>query len=183
MFGGAVLTGGDSRRMGRDKAFVTVDGVPMVQRVATTLATAGARSVMAVGGDVAPLTALGLDARPDPRQGNGPLGGLVTAMELAVDPVLVVVATDLAWLPSDVVIALVERLSGDPAADVAAANGGRREPMCAAWRIDECRDELAAAYLAGERAVHVAMERLSVADVAVASEHLRNANYPEDLRQ
>jgi molybdopterin-guanine dinucleotide biosynthesis protein A len=169
--------------MGRDKAFVTVDDVPMVRRVATTLTAAGARSVMAVGGDVIQLRALGLDARPDPRQGNGPLGGLVTAMELAVDPVLVVLATDLAWLPAEVVTALVERLGDDLAADVAVADTGRREPLCAAWRIDECRDELAAAYLAGERAVHVAMERLSVADVPVAVEHLGNANHPEDLDQ
>ncbi len=169
--------------MGRDKAFVTVEGVPMVVRVATTLGAAGARSVIAVGGDLSRLGALGLDARADGRQGNGPLGGLVTAMELAADPVIVVLATDLAWLPPDVVTALLDRLSSDTAADVAAAHSGRREPLCAAWRIDECRDELADAYLAGERAVHVAMERLSVADVPVPAEHLWNANHPEDLRQ
>src|SRR5436305_1678226 len=81
-----------------------------VARVATALRDAGARSVMAVGGDVAGLHALGLDARLDPRQGDGPLGGVVTALELAEDPVVVVLATDLAWLGPEVVGALVERL-------------------------------------------------------------------------
>jgi molybdopterin-guanine dinucleotide biosynthesis protein A len=181
-FGGAVLTGGESRRMGRDKAFVTVDGVPMVVRVAEALTGAGARSVMTIGGNVTRLRVLGLDARVDSRQGDGPLGGLVTAMELAVDPVLVVLATDLAWLPPAVVRTLVQRLTADTAADVAAAETDRREPLCAAWRIDVCRDELADAYLAGERSVRAAMERLSVADVAVDPDDLWNANHPEDLR-
>jgi molybdopterin-guanine dinucleotide biosynthesis protein A len=177
-----VLTGGQSRRMGRDKAFVTVAGVPMAQRVATTLRDAGAHSVMAVGGDLAHLRALGLDARPDPRQGDGPLGGLVTALELAVDPVVVVLATDLAWLRPPAVSALVERLVTDVAADAAAAQSDRLEPLCAAWRVDPCLDELAAAHLAGVRSVRDAMDRLSVAEVHVDPDQLWNANHPEDLR-
>ena len=168
--------------MGRDKALVAVGGVAMARRVADTLHGAGARSVMAVGGDLDGLRALGLDARADPRQGDGPLGGLVTALELALDPVVAVLATDLAWVTPDVVVALVERLSTDVAADAAAALSDRREPLCAAWRVDPCLDELAAAHLAGVRSVLGAMDRLAVVDVAVDPERLRNANHPEDLR-
>jgi molybdenum cofactor guanylyltransferase len=168
--------------MGVDKAFLTVDGIPMVLRVATAARDAGARTVIAVGGDLAGLRRLGLDARPDPRQGDGPLGGLVTALEATTDAVLVVLATDLAWLTSDVVLALVERLATDPAPDVAAADGGRREPLCAAWRLDPCLEELRESHVAGERAVHRAMARLWVADVPVDPARVRNANYPEDLR-
>jgi len=177
-----VLTGGESRRMGRDKAFVAVDGVPMVQRVAGALWGAGARAVMTVGGDLTGLRAFGLDARPDPRQGDGPLGGVVSALELAADPIVVVLATDLAWLPPAVVTVLVARLGTDLVADVAAAHTDRREPLCAAWRVDPCLDELAAAHLAGVRSVAMAMDRLDVADVAVEPELLWNANAPEDLR-
>jgi molybdopterin-guanine dinucleotide biosynthesis protein A len=182
-FSGAVLTGGESRRMGADKAFVTVDGVAMVIRVATTLRRAGATSVRTIGGDLTQLRELGLDAEPDPRQGDGPLGGLVTALEAATEAIAAVLATDLAWLRPEVVQALVDRLGLDPAADVAAAHGGRREPLCAVWRIDPCLDELRDAHLAGERAVHRAMERLSVAEVTVDPATVRNANHPEDLHQ
>ena len=53
-FAGAVLTGGRSSRMGRDKATLPVDGVPMAARVADALRRAGAEPVLAVGGDQPP---------------------------------------------------------------------------------------------------------------------------------
>ena len=48
---GAVLCGGASRRMGRDKALVDVDGVAMAERVARALDAAGCAAVRFIGGD------------------------------------------------------------------------------------------------------------------------------------
>jgi molybdopterin-guanine dinucleotide biosynthesis protein A len=182
-FAAAILTGGRSRRMGADKAFVTVDGVAMVDRVAGAVRTAGASSVVAVGGDLARLRAAGLRAVADPHQGAGPLGGLLTALEAAGTPVLVVVATDLAWLSDATVRALVVGLTADPTTDVAAAVGNRREPLCAAWRPERCVAVVRSAFAGGERAVHRVMAGLAVVDVAVAPHSVRNANHPDDLRQ
>ncbi|WP_434127450.1 molybdenum cofactor guanylyltransferase, partial [Enterococcus faecium] len=58
-FAGAVLTGGDSRRMGTDKALIEVDGGPLARRVANALRAAGADPVIAVGGDLEALGDLG----------------------------------------------------------------------------------------------------------------------------
>jgi molybdopterin-guanine dinucleotide biosynthesis protein A len=182
-FAAAILTGGQSHRMGADKAFLTVDGAVMVDRVASALRTAGASSVLAVGGDLARLRAAGLVAVVDPHQGEGPLGGLLTALEVAGGQALVVVATDLAWLTDATVRALVLGLAADPTADVAAAVGGRREPLCAAWRPERCVAAVRGAFAAGERAVHRVMAGLAVVDVAVAPHSVRNANHPDDLRQ
>ena len=44
-FSGAVLTGGASRRMGRDKALVLVDGETLGERVVDALRRAGASDV------------------------------------------------------------------------------------------------------------------------------------------
>ena len=74
-FAGAVLTGGRSSRMGRDKATLPVDGVPMAARVADALRRAGAEPVLAVGGDQAALEALGLTWVADRHPGEGPSGG------------------------------------------------------------------------------------------------------------
>ena len=49
MLVGVVLTGGASRRMGRTKALVEIDGVPMAARVAAALAGAGCESVVLLG--------------------------------------------------------------------------------------------------------------------------------------
>jgi molybdenum cofactor guanylyltransferase len=79
-FTGAVLCGGASRRMGRDKAFIPVGGRTLVRRVADALEAAGATPVVAVGGDLAALRAEGLTAVPDDAPGAGPLAGIVTAL-------------------------------------------------------------------------------------------------------
>jgi molybdopterin-guanine dinucleotide biosynthesis protein A len=79
---GAVLMGGASRRMGRDKALVEVDGLPMASRVAAALTAAGCRSAVAVGGDAAVHARLGLSSVPDRWPGEGPLGAIVTVLGL-----------------------------------------------------------------------------------------------------
>jgi molybdopterin-guanine dinucleotide biosynthesis protein A len=166
--------------MGVDKALLLVDGIPMAVRVASVLADAGATQVLAVGGDVAALQAAGLDARPDPRQGDGPLAGLLEAFALATEPVAVVVACDLPWLGRGTIQAIVGTLLASQAA-VAVARTGRREPLCAAWRVAAVREPVGAAFAAGERAVHAVLAGLAVVEVPVEAGDLRNVNRPEDL--
>ena len=59
----AILAGGRSSRMGRDKALVEVDGRALALRVADALRRAGADPVAAVGGDLPALARLGLADR------------------------------------------------------------------------------------------------------------------------
>jgi len=172
-----VLTGGASTRMGRDKALVPLAGVPMARRVADAAAAAGATEVLALGGDLDRLRAIGLDARPDERQGSGPLGGLVGALEVAAAPVVVVVACDLPWLTADAVAAVV---AAQPGHDAALARTDRLEPLCGAWRRAAAAT-LRAAFDDGERAIHRAVRRLDVVTVVVDAAVLRNVNQPADL--
>ncbi len=181
-FAGAVLTGGASRRMGPgvDKALLAVGGVPLAVRLAGVLTAAGAARVVAIGGDGPRLRALGLDWRPDRDPGEGPLGGLLTALAESPEPVTVVVATDLPELTPAVVGALVAALGADDATDVALARTDRLEPLCGAWRR-RARPALERAYAAGERAVHAALAELVRAEVAAPLAALRNVNRPGDL--
>jgi molybdopterin-guanine dinucleotide biosynthesis protein A len=181
-FSGVVLTGGESRRMGTDKARLAVDGRPMAVRVADALRAAGAADVHAVGGAVDELRALGLDAVVDPRQGEGPVAGLLSAFAVVAHDVAVVLATDLAWMEPATVTALVDALA-DPAAAVAVARADRLEPLCAAWRVSRCRPVVEARYAAGERAVHRILVALAPVEVLVPARTVANANTPEDLRR
>ncbi len=116
---GAVLTGGASRRMGRTKALIDVDGVPMARRVGDALARAGCASVIAYGGDVTELEPLGMPVLPDRHPGSGPLGGvlgvleLFTESELQLDGVFVV-ACDLPALRGEDLGGLVDALRQSP---------------------------------------------------------------------
>lgn len=173
---GAVLCGGASRRMETDKALLEVDGVPMARRVADALIAAGCSPVLAVGGDPVALHQIGLDVVVDVYPGEGPLGGVLTA--LAMGAPAVVVACDLPGLRSTTVAALIAAL-GDH--DAAIARSDRAEPLCAVWSRSAAA-VLRTKFEFGERAMHRAIEDLDVAWVPVAPADLRNVNTPGDLR-
>jgi molybdenum cofactor guanylyltransferase len=177
-FSGVVLTGGQSRRMGRDKALIAVAGEPLLLRTARTLREGGALDVMAVGGDGDAIAALGLAWSADLYPGEGPLGGIITALRVASADVVVVVATDLVALTPSTIHAVVGGLT--PEADVALVDSGRVEPLCGAWRR-RAEPSLTAAFAAGERAVHAALDDLALVTVPVDAATVRNANWPGDL--
>jgi molybdenum cofactor guanylyltransferase len=174
---GAVLCGGRSSRMGRDKALVPVDGVAMAARVATALRAGGCDRVVAVGGDAHALASLGLTTVADEHPGEGPLGGILTALGHGDAATVVVVGCDMPWLTARVVGALVSALDGH---DVAVARAERLEPLCAAWRRPPPA-VLAASFAVGERAVHRVLQRLDVVEVAVEPAAVSNVNSPSDL--
>ena len=116
---------------------------------------------------------------PDDHPGDGPLGGILTALRRASSPVVVVAACDLPWLDGDSVAAVVAALA--VGIDVAVARTDRLEPLLAAWRVAEAAPVAATAFVAGERAVHRVLARLRLAEVPVATASVRNVNHPGDL--
>jgi molybdopterin-guanine dinucleotide biosynthesis protein A len=178
---GAVLCGGRSTRMGRDKAFVEIDGVPMARRVADALAAAGCSTVVAIGGDADGLAALGISTVADGWPGEGPVGGVRTALsEFSDAKTIVIVACDTPWLEGPAVASLVHALAAEPVAVVAVAHTDRMEPLCAAWR-PSALPELAEAMDAGERRLHAIVAALRSATVQLEPHVLRNVNAPTDV--
>jgi molybdenum cofactor guanylyltransferase len=172
---GAVLCGGASRRMGVDKATLQIDGVAMARRVADVLVAAGCSPVVAIGGNQTQMLDLGLEFVADDSPGEGPLGGILTALSVAA-PALVV-ACDLPYLRPDTLSAVVRSLGEH---DAAVAFTDRAEPLCALWS-DSAAGYLRAQFQAGERALHRAIGGLDIAWVKVPLAELRNINMPGDL--
>jgi molybdopterin-guanine dinucleotide biosynthesis protein A len=160
---GAVLTGGASSRMGRDKAAIEVDGVAMADRVAAALRAAGAAAVVTVGGTGADVV--------DDHPGDGPLGGVLTALRWAGDRVVVVAPCDLVAPDASAFAAL---------AAAAPAVGGAGEPLPIAVGPPALAT-LASAFDAGERSLRRAVEELAVAVVALDAAALADADVPSEL--
>lgn len=187
---GAVLAGGRSRRMGRDKALVELDGRPMVRLVLDALADASIAPRVVVGGDAARLSAIDVEVVPDVFPGAGPLGGVVTALEhFVLDAAhVLVVACDLPDVGTGALRPLLERLQPTGARgvpDVVVARAGDVQPMCAVWATSLAGD-LRRVFEGGERSMfgaldHVRAGRRRVDLVDVPSRSLRNINTPDQL--
>lgn len=77
---GAVLAGGQARRMGHiNKALVTVGGAMVIDRILDRLSETCER-VIVIANDPAPYAARGLEVFPDVMPGHGALGGLHAAL-------------------------------------------------------------------------------------------------------
>lgn len=104
MLQGMVLAGGKSRRLGRDKARIALDGCSMLQHM-VGLARRYC-DVVYVSGRDAP--AEGVDARwfPDDEPGQGPIGGILSVLQRVGGPLLVL-ACDLPLLDGETLERLI----------------------------------------------------------------------------
>lgn len=177
-FSVAILIGGDSSRMGSDKATYEVDGSPMAVRVAQAAQSAGASEILLVGGTQARAKKLIGTWKKDAFPGEGPLGGVITALKAATHDSVVVLSCDMPFITDAVISSLVKGL-GDAQASVGRTD--RLNWLCAAWSKEECLSTLQSVWKRNERAVHRAAVLLDVAEVPVPAVAVRNINSPSDL--
>lgn len=90
---GAILAGGESRRLGRDKATLRLGGLPMANWVARALAPAVAELWLITNHPHRHL-ALNLPLVTDLTPFQGPLGGLATALFYARTPWVLLTSVD-----------------------------------------------------------------------------------------
>ncbi len=158
---GAVLAGGRSRRLGRDKRLVTVAGEALLTRTVRVLADV-ADDVTVVVADPADRDLVTATVGPvlapprlrtavDVVADAGPVAGLAAALAAASHPWVLVVATDHPGLPVEVLALLADaaRGAGDRAA-VALEGPLGPEPLLAAYRRDAAA-EVARRLAAGAR--------------------------------
>ena len=149
---GVVLAGGAARRFGADKALAQLRGMSLLERVA-----ARARpqvDQLAISLASSQQADAGLPTILDRTPGQGPLGGVATALYWAAERAFALVATfpcDTPFFPVDLVARLRASLSGD--ADCAMARrGGQEHRAFALWRT-RCEPEVSRALAAGRRSL------------------------------
>jgi molybdenum cofactor guanylyltransferase len=157
---GAVLAGGRSSRFGSPKWRAPLAGAPMGARAVAALAPHTAR-VIAVASDPS-VAALGVEVWPDLEPGQGPLGGIRTALAGARDLSLAgvfVLACDLPLAGAALVRALIDAAGEDEAVVPLGPSGA--EPLCALYRVSAL-PAVEAALRRGERSPRRLIETLSV---------------------
>ena len=158
---GYVLAGGGSTRFERDKALAEINGTPMVSRMRELLAnvTGGVNVVAAPG----KYTNLGVSDLKDRWPGEGPLGGIITALIATAESGgaewSLIVGCDMPFLTREWLSYLVERALASPAEVVVPRSANGLEPLCACWRSSGT-ETLQRAFGSGIRKVTQAMKQL-----------------------
>lgn len=132
-----VQAGGESRRMGQDKALMPFLGRPLIQRVVDRLVPI-AHEVIVTTNRPEEYRFLGLPLYPDIIPGRGALGGLYTALASATGEIVAVVACDMPFASATLIEAAIRLLVQEGADVVIPDSGSGLEPLHAVYRRDTC---------------------------------------------
>ena len=139
-----IQAGGQSSRMGEDKALKTFLGRPLIQRVVERLSLIADELIVTTNHPEA-YSFLNLRLIPDLKPGRGALGGLYTAIASASNPMVAVVACDMPFASATLLEAAssIMVLEG---ADIVIVNGEEGyEPLHAVYRRETCLPAIEAA--------------------------------------
>jgi molybdopterin-guanine dinucleotide biosynthesis protein A len=177
----AVMAGGKSSRMGRDKLLVDLNGETLVARAVREFGGAFDTVLLSVAG----TKKYDVPAEPveDVFKGCGPLGGLHAVLLRTEDEGVFLVAADMPFATAEAALKVVSACGGAEIC-VPAWEDGRVEPLFAYYK-----KELAARaeklLREGRRSMRSLLEVSRVATVPAASlgeaRLLENVNTPEDL--
>jgi molybdenum cofactor guanylyltransferase len=159
---GYIQAGGGSTRLGRDKALVELGGKTMLARTCELLQKITPDVTIVAGSNKYEIA--GVHIVHDCWPGEGPLGGIITALidageqEMPAEWALIV-SCDMPFLTEAWLNYLVER-AGESVADVLVPrSAGGLEPLCACWRTSAA-SALRSAFEGGVRKISDALERV-----------------------
>jgi molybdopterin-guanine dinucleotide biosynthesis protein A len=176
---GYVLVGGRSSRMGRDKALLPFRGGVLVEWVAREVAVAAGSAILV--GNPGQYGAFGYPVIPDRYPGEGPLGGILTALYHTTAEWNLVVACDMPELSAEFlrgILDAAEHCAAD--ALVPVGPSGIPEPLCSAYH-QRSRAAIESVFDKGERKVTAAFASVPVVLWPMAElAPFQNVNTPED---
>jgi molybdenum cofactor guanylyltransferase len=182
----AILAGGRSRRFGSDKAAALVPetSVTFLER-AVEIARTVSEHVLIIGSDRPYLQDGPARFVPDNWPGEGPGGGVVTALRATITQYLVVLSCDQPMLAAWDLRRLLEMLPGRPATAFGGADVPLH-PLPCAFDVTRCRPLAEDAFAGGVRSMMALLQRcgavlISFSDSGGASSRLQDVDTPQDL--
>jgi len=147
-----IQAGGESRRIGSDKALLPFLGQPLILRPLKCL-VALADEVLVTSNQPDKYRFLGLTTIPDLLPGFGALGGVYTALSAASHPYVAVVACDMPFASLELFAFVLVVLRESGADAVIPRTKAGTEPFHAIYKREACLPHVRAALEAGKRRV------------------------------
>jgi molybdopterin-guanine dinucleotide biosynthesis protein A len=148
----AIQAGGESRRMGSDKALLSFLGQPLILRVLSRLAGI-ADEILITANQPEKYHFLGLTPIPDLVPGTGALGGIFTALSAASHPYVAVVACDMPFASPELFAYELITIREAGADGIIPRSEAGTEPFHAVYKRDTCLPHVWSALEAGKRRV------------------------------
>jgi len=139
-----IQAGGESRRMGQDKALLPFQGRTLIERVLGRVAHL-ADEVLVTTNKPEGYRFLGLPLVPDVIPGRGALGGLYTALSAASQPLVAVVACDMPFVSLELLSFERDLLLQEGYDAAIPRTAGGTEPFHAFYRGETCLPHIQAA--------------------------------------
>ena len=124
---GIILSGGQSKRMGKDKGMVLLDGRPLVAY--SISAFTGLFSDILIGANNKDYQRFGLSVIADEIQGIGPAGGILSCLKASQTHGNLVLSCDMPLITKPVITTVLKQRSEFDA--VVPVHDGHPEPLCA----------------------------------------------------
>jgi molybdopterin-guanine dinucleotide biosynthesis protein A len=184
----SIQAGGESRRMGQNKALIPFLGKPLIQRVIERV-TAIAGEILVITNDPPAYEFLGLPLIADKIPGHGVLGGLYTALLEAKQPYVTSIACDMPFVNANLLKIEIARLMAGAEDVVIPESASGLEPLHAVFRRDTCLPFVEEALRQNERrliswfhrANVLVVSRAEVAQIDPDEQAFININTPADL--
>jgi len=146
----AIQAGGESRRMGQDKALLPFLGTTLVERVISRVAPLGDELLITTNNPQEYLD-FKFPIFRDLLPGKGALGGLYTALSVARFPIVIVVACDMPFVNTDILAQAIEKLQANDVDVVIPQTEKGYEPFHAVYRRETCLSAVQSALQSGEK--------------------------------
>ncbi len=157
----AIQAGGESRRMGSDKALLSFLGQPLVVRVLKRLAGI-ADEILVTTNQPEKYRFLGLPPIPDLLPGMGALGGVFTALSAANHPYVAIVACDMPFASPELFAYELATIREAGADVVMPRSQVGTEPFHAVYCRDTCLPHVWRALEAGKRRVDAWFKEVNI---------------------
>jgi molybdopterin-guanine dinucleotide biosynthesis protein A len=180
-----ILAGGQSRRMGFNKALIDVGGRPLIQILADRILPLTTQ-ILISSNDSVSYKFLNYPVISDYYKGCGPLAGFHAAMSQKACSLYIVLACDLPNLQTSLLRNLVSFAEGYDAA-IPRSRDGLAHPLCAVYRRT-CLPSVEKALMRGANKVieiflddSLTIKWISPEEGSFQESELANLNTPEDL--